>query len=225
MKKPDSTLKVLAKSNNSLISLQMIGLRAVMMILMILMFAWKFSLPAKLKEEMGDYADMFAFPTFKLILISVLLIVAGAYLLAALLKAFSGKMNPAPTMNQALLTSGVSSLIKFFAAVVDTLVFLVCFPSIGGLAESESMSAVASAAGRLKAGLWIFVIFHGVVAIATMVFEFKSYQNSVNGDEDKKMYSYILAKAIASVVIVLVAYFILKGVVSDGFTELLEEMF
>ena len=128
-------------------------------------------------------------------------------------------------MNQALLTSGVSSLIKFFAAVVDTLVFLVCFPSIGGLAESESMSAVASAAGRLKAGLWIFVIFHGVVAIATMVFEFKSYQNSVNGDEDKKMYSYILAKAIASVVIVLVAYFILKGVVSDGFTELLEEMF
>lgn len=225
IKKPDSTLRELAKSNNSIISLQMIGLRVVMMILMILMFAWKFSLPAKLKDEMGDYAEMFAFPTFKLILVSILLIVAGAYLLAALLKAFSGKMNQVPTLNQTLLTSGVSSLIKFFAAIVDTLVFLICFPSLGGLAESGSMSALASAGERLKAGIWIFALFHGAVAIVTTVFEFKSYQVSVNGDEDKKMYTYILAKAIASLIIVLVAYFILKGMVSDGFSQLVEEMF
>lgn len=225
IKKPDSTLRELAKSNNSIISLQMIGLRVVMMILMILMFAWKFSLPAKLKDEMGDYAEMFAFPTFKLILVSILLIVAGAYLLAALLKAFSGKMNQVPTLNQTLLTSGVSSLIKFFAAIVDTLVFLICFPSLGGLAESGSMSALASAGERLKAGIWIFALFHGAVAIVTTVFEFKSYQASVNGDEDKKMYTYILAKAIASLIIVLVAYFILKGMVSDGFSQLVEEMF
>lgn len=225
IKKPDSTLRELAKSNNSIISLQMIGLRVVMMILMILMFAWKFSLPAKIKDEMGDYAEMFAFPTFKLILVSILLIVAGAYLLAALLKAFSGKMNQVPTLNQTLLTSGVSSLIKFFAAIVDTLVFLICFPSLGGLAESGSMSALASAGERLKAGIWIFALFHGAVAIVTTVFEFKSYQASVNGDEDKKMYTYILAKAIASLIIVLVAYFILKGMVSDGFSQLAEEMF
>ena len=225
VKKPDSTLRGLAKSNNSIISLQMIGLRVVMMILMILMFAWKFSLPAKLKDEMGDYAEMFAFPTFKLILVSILLIVAGAYLLAALLKAFSGKMNQVPTLNQTLLTSGVSSLIKFFAAIVDTLVFLICFPSLGGLAESGSMSALASAGERLKAGIWIFALFHGAVAIVTIVFEFKSYQTSVNGDEYKKMYTYILAKAIASLIIVLVAYFILKGMVSDGFSQLVEEMF
>lgn len=225
IKKPDSTLRELAKSNNSIISLQMIGLRVVMMILMILMFAWKFSLPAKIKDEMGDYAEMFAFPTFKLILVSILLIVAGAYLLAALLKAFSGKMNQVPTLNQTLLTSGVSSLIKFFAAIVDTLVFLICFPSLGGLAESGSMSALASAGERLKAGIWIFALFHGAVAIVTTVFEFKSYQASVNGDEDKKMYTYILAKAIVSLIIVLVAYFILKGMVSDGFSQLVEEMF
>ena len=39
------------------------------------------------------------------------------------------------------------------------------------------------------------------------------------------MYTYILAKAIASLIIVLVAYFILKGMVSDGFSQLVEEMF
>ena len=86
LKKPDTTLKELGKSNNSLISLEMIGLHAVMVLIMILVLGSKFSIP----KEMREWTDTSSlFPTFQMILINILMIVGVAYLQAFLLKAFS----------------------------------------------------------------------------------------------------------------------------------------
>ena len=190
LKKPDTTLKELGKSNNSLISLEMIGLHAVMVLIMILVLGSKFSIP----KEMREWTDTSSlFPTFQMILINILMIVGVAYLQAFLLKAFSKKMYQEPTLNQTLLVSGVSSLVKFFGAAVNMLLILIFVPSIKGMASSAFGSA--SSASGLMWGLGLILLVQALVSLVTMVFEFKAYQCVVNGEEDKKVWMFILTKA------------------------------
>ena len=210
LKKPDTTLKELGKSNNSLISLEMIGLHAVMVLIMILVLGSKFSLP----EEMREWADTSSlFPTFQMILINILMIVGTAYLQAFLLKAFSKKMYQEPTLNQTLLVSGVSSLVKFFGAAVNTLLILIFIPSIKGIASSAF--GRASSASGLVWGLVLILLVQALVSLVTMVFEFKAYQCVVNGDEDKKVWMFILTKVVLGLIVALIYWLMMKAIGAD----------
>ena len=210
LKKPDTTLKELGKSNNSLISLEMIGLHAVMVLIMILVLGSKFSLP----EEMREWADTSSlFPTFQMILINILMIVGTAYLQAFLLKAFSKKMYQEPTLNQTLLVSGVSSLVKFFGAAVNTLLILIFIPSIKGIASSAF--GRASSASGLVWGLVLILLVQALVSLVTMVFEFKAYQCVVNGDEDKKVWMFMLTKVVLGLIVALIYWLMVKAIGAD----------
>ena len=219
LKKPDTTLKELGKSNNSLISLEMIGLHAVMVLIMILVLGSKFSIP----KEMREWTDTSSlFPTFQMILINILMIVGVAYLQAFLLKAFSKKMYQEPTLNQTLLVSGVSSLEKFFGAAVNMLLILIFVPSIKGMASSAFGSA--SSASGLMWGLGLILLVQALVSLVTMVFEFKAYQCVVNGDEDKKVWTFILTKVIVGLIVVLIYWLMMKSL-GAGLMDALESLF
>ena len=219
LKKPDTTLKELGKSNNSLISLEMIGLHAVMVLIMILVLGSKFSIP----KEMREWTDTSSlFPTFQMILINILMIVGVAYLQAFLLKAFSKKMYQEPTLNQTLLVSGVSSLVKFFGAAVNMLLILIFVPSIKGMASSAFGSA--SSASGLMWGLGLILLVQALVSLVTMVFEFKAYQCVVNGDEDKKVWTFILTKVIVGLIVVLIYWLMMKSL-GAGLMDALESLF
>ena len=219
LKKPDTTLKELGKSNNSLISLEMIGLHAVMVLIMILVLGSKFSIP----KEMREWTDTSSlFPTFQMILINILMMVGVAYLQAFLLKAFSKKMYQEPTLNQTLLVSGVSSLVKFFGAAVNMLLILIFVPSIKGMASSAFGSA--SSASGLMWGLGLILLVQALVSLVTMVFEFKAYQCVVNGDEDKKVWTFILTKVIVGLIVVLIYWLMMKSL-GAGLMDALESLF
>ena len=219
LKKPDTTLKELGKSNNSLISLEMIGLHAVMVLIMILVLGSKFSIP----KEMREWTDTSSlFPTFQMILINILMIVGVAYLQAFLLKAFSKKMYQEPTLNQTLLVSGVSSLVKFFGAAVNMLLILIFVPSIKGMASSAFGSA--SSASGLMWGLGLILLVQALVSLVTMVFEFKAYQCVVNGDEDKKVWTFILTKVVLGLIVALIYWLMMKSL-GAGLMDALESLF
>lgn len=188
----------------------MIGLHAVMVLIMILVLGSKFSLP----EEMREWADTSSlFPTFQMILINILMIVGTAYLQAFLLKAFSKKMYQEPTLNQTLLVSGVSSLVKFFGAAVNTLLILIFIPSIKGIASSAF--GRASSASGLVWGLVLILLVQALVSLVTMVFEFKAYQCVVNGDEDKKVWMFILTKVVLGLIVALIYWLMMKAIGAD----------
>ena len=219
LKKPDTTLKELGKSNNSLISLEMIGLHAVMVLIMILVLGSKFSIP----KEMREWTDTSSlFPTFQMILINILMIVGVAYLQAFLLKAFSKKMYQEPTLNQTLLVSGVSSLVKFFGAAVNMLLILIFVPSIKGMASSAFGSA--SSASGLMWGLGLILLVQALVSLVTMVFEFKAYQCVVNGEEDKKVWMFILTKVVLGLIVALIYWLMMKSL-GAGLMDALESLF
>ncbi len=219
LKKPDTTLKELGKSNNSLISLEMIGLHAVMVLIMILVLGSKFSIP----KEMREWTDTSSlFPTFQMILINILMIVGVAYLQAFLLKAFSKKMYQEPTLNQTLLVSGVSSLVKFFGAAVNMLLILIFVPSIKGMASSAFGSA--SSASGLMWGLGLILLVQALVSLVTMVFEFKAYQCVVNGEEDKKVWTFILTKVVLGLIVALIYWLMMKSL-GAGLMDALESLF
>ena len=219
LKKPDTTLKELGKSNNSLISLEMIGLHAVMVLIMILVLGSKFSIP----KEMREWTDTSSlFPTFQMILINILMIVGVAYLQAFLLKAFSKKMYQEPTLNQTLLVSGVSSLVKFFGAAVNMLLILIFVPSIKGMASSAFGGA--SSASGLMWGLGLILLVQALVSLVTMVFEFKAYQCVVNGDEDKKVWTFILTKVVLGLIVALIYWLMMKSL-GAGLMDALESLF
>ena len=219
LKKPDTTLKELGKSNNSLISLEMIGLHAVMVLIMILVLGSKFSIP----KEMREWTDTSSlFPTFQMILINILMIVGVAYLQAFLLKAFSKKMYQEPTLNQTLRVSGVSSLVKFFGAAVNMLLILIFVPSIKGMASSAFGSA--SSASGLMWGLGLILLVQALVSLVTMVFEFKAYQCVVNGEEDKKVWTFILTKVVLGLIVALIYWLMMKSL-GAGLMDALESLF
>ena len=70
----------------------------------------------------------------------------------------------------------------------------------------------------------MILLVQALVSLVTMVFEFKAYQCVVNGDEDKKVWTFILTKVIVGLIVVLIYWLMMKSL-GAGLMDALESLF
>lgn len=153
---------------------------------------------SKIKEAMGLFGGIVEIPYVNLILAALLLTAGLDCLEALLLKVFSGVLNILTNTNAMFTVVGTRAL-------YDALIMVV-----------TSIFALVSAQ--------LAFMFYGITSLILPYVQFGGYRAVVQGDEDKKVYAFFIAKACMLIIIYFVFYLftkdlfmgILKGAISNG---------
>lgn len=194
LKTPKDTAARLAKSESGLLlGLELIAVKAFLaLVLFLITFI---SLSVKLGNLMGDYKEYISLPWFRGIILVLIITIGADCLNAVLLKVVAGLFNVKATFQGTFAIVGQRILFDIFVMVVMGIMSL------------------------FSTGLAIAIVLIG--AIGLIVVEYSGYSAAVEGDDNKKVYMYMIAKAAVTVVSLLLAYLLLKGMISGMFGSVL----
>lgn len=215
LKTPVIRIRQLSQRKNSLMGFEMIGLRAIVSIIMVLIVAA--SIAGKINASIGgamsslNLEDILSgsgnsigvtVPYFKLT-VTVLALTAGLDLVEALfLKLFTVPKAPAYNYSFMALNVGSRALPGAAAAVIDGLLILLAF-----VAGSSVFITIA------------FVVIAAIHITITYI-QFAAYNAVVKNTEDVKVYRFALAKICTFIVRLIVIYLIVKSLVEQFATYL-----
>lgn len=153
---------------------------------------------SKIKEVMGLFGGIVEIPYVNLVLAALLLTAGLDCLEALLLKVFSGVLNILTNTNAMFTVVGTRAL-------YDALIMVV-----------TSIFALVSAQ--------LAFMFYGITSLILPYVQFGGYRAVVQGDEDKKVYAFFIAKACMLIIIYFVCYLftkdmlmgMLKGAINSG---------
>lgn len=183
LKKPVSETQKIASQNTMAVGLEFMGMKAVVILIMLLIGI------AKFKSGFGPYGSMIKVPYVKLIFILLILTIGMDALEAALMKVFSGVLNGTTTMEAMFTSVGARALYDTIIAVVVGILFLISYT-------------------------FAFVVYAGTSIILPYV-QYGSYRAVVQGDEDKKVYGFFIAKLCVAAIIGIIIFFFIPEMLGD----------
>ena len=141
---------------------------------------------AQLNSNLGGYIEL---PWFRVILLILISTIAMDCLEAAVLKISTGLFNGRTTFHGMFIAVGERALF-------DIIILVIVF--IGNM---------------ISFTLGIILLLIGSVCLITV--EFNAYSAIVQVPKDRKVYIFLIAKAVVMIVMFLIFYFIFKGIISD----------